>query len=245
MMLIEFNRTKKKLYEVTFYIEEERTEILLDIMPKRPKYHKSTELYMLLSPSDRTWRPRMHFSQTHRASQSMCVRFQDSLWPVRGDIWPGPWSCGRQPSQTFPCCDLSPLTSGCYGAPVCHRRTTGERRGSETCSPPPCLRNAPAATKTAKIRIRITRKAKISNFERKTATYHIRYEIHSLIRSPTRRSCGVWWGLCTPTGWWGSIGGWTGSCCCWSGLCQSRTAAPRGRGCTCWALPWDTHREKY
>lgn len=54
MMLIEFNRTKKKLYEVTFYIEEERTEILLDIMPKRPKYHKSTELYMLLSPSDRT-----------------------------------------------------------------------------------------------------------------------------------------------------------------------------------------------
>lgn len=68
-----------------------------------------------------------------------------------------------------------------------------------------------------------------------------RHNILSLIRSQMRRSCGACWGLCSLTGWWGSICGWTGSCCCWTGLCQWRTATPRGTEYTCWVLTWDRH----
>lgn len=78
---------------------------------------------------------------------------------------------------------------------------------------------------------------------RRTATYRIRYERHSLIHYRTGRSCGACRGPCSLTGWWGWSGGWTGSCCCCSGLCQWRTATPPGREYTCWALTWKRGRK--
>lgn len=162
-----------------------------------------------------------------------------SPWSVWGDRWLGPWGFGRRLCQTSPHCDLSPLTSGWSGAPVCCRWTADDWPASDTWSPPPCLRSEPDATEhsswdTWGENAPVTGSSCQKDSDK---PYEIRLT-HLLIRSQTPRSCALWRGLCSPTGWWGWSGGWTGSCCCWTGLCRRRTAARRGRERTCWALTW-------
>lgn len=166
--------------------------------------------------------------RTHLTVKVWTVYWQNclySLWSARSDTWRGQRGCVQELCLLH--CNLSTLTCGSYGAPVCPHLKTHDWWASVSRTLPLCPTSAPKKAHTD-TKINPTFMALVARSS-ETETYPIRYEVHSLIHSQTTAPC---WDGRSLNDWPASSGESTGNYCCWSGLWRWCRAARRGRART-------------